>query len=66
MGRRGGPLPTSPYAIQGINTVRTDTFRIEAQGLIEGQVRARLTAVVQKRNDSNGQNIVVLDWSGAR
>jgi hypothetical protein len=46
--------------------VRSDTFRIEAQGLIEGQVRARLIAVVQKRNDAQGQNIVILDWSGVR
>ena len=46
--------------------VRSDIFRIEAQGIIDGQVRARLTAVVQKRTDANGQGIVVLEWTGVR
>ena len=64
--RRNAPWASSPFASQGLNTVRSDTFRIEAQGLIEGQVRARLTAVVQKRNVANGQDIIILDWSGVR
>jgi general secretion pathway protein K len=65
-GRRAGPFTASPYAAAGLNGVRSDIFRIEAQGLIDGQVRARLTAVVQKRSDAGGQNIVILDWSGVR
>ena len=65
-GRRGGPLLSSPYSGLGINVVRSDIFRIETQGIIDGQVRARLTAVVQKRTDANGQGIVVLEWTGVR
>jgi general secretion pathway protein K len=52
--------------------VTTRTFRIEAQGLIDGQVRARLTAIVQKRTEAGGAGtagagagpVTVLEWSG--
>ena len=64
--RRNAPYVSSPFVTQGLNAVRSDTFRIESQGLIDGQVRARLSAVVQKRSDSGGPNIVILDWSGIR
>jgi type II secretory pathway component PulK len=40
----------------------TQTFRIEADGLIDGRPRASVTAVVQKRNNA----IVMLEWSGVR
>jgi general secretion pathway protein K len=66
--RRAGPYvnPDPRYTARGINTVRTQTFRIEAEGMIEGQVRARLTAVVEKRTDAGGERIVVHEWSGIR
>ena len=40
----------------------TQTFRIEADGLIDGRSRANVTAIVQKRNDA----MVILEWSGVR
>jgi len=62
--RRNGPFlsASGKFAGRGFG-VSSRTFRIEAQGLIEGQVRARLIAVVQKRD---GDNIVVREWSGVR
>jgi len=64
--RRNGPITaTGGRYPQGFGTT-SKTFRIEAQGLVEGQVRARLTAVVQKRTDQNGENVVVREWSGVR
>ena len=43
------------------------TFRIEALGLIDGQVRARLTAIVRKgAGTTAGDGISVLEWSGVR
>ena len=44
--------------------VTSRTFRIEARGLIDGQVRATLTAIVQKRSDAVGEGLAVLEWSG--
>jgi type II secretory pathway component PulK len=63
--RRNGPFisPSGKFAGKGF-AVTSRTFRIEAEGLIEGQVRARLTAVVQKRPD--GTDVVVREWSGVR
>ena len=60
--RRQAPYTTNP-GVQGA-AFSSRTFRIEAQGLIDGHVRARLTAVVQKRQDNTG--VVVLEWSGIR
>jgi general secretion pathway protein K len=65
-GRRDSPYPTVPGRFTGRGLVTTTrTFRIEAQGLVDGQVRARLTAVVQRRADAITGSIVVLEWSGA-
>ncbi len=47
-------------------TFSSQTFRIEAEGLVDGHVRARLTAIVQKRTDTNGDGVAVLEWSGVR
>ena len=56
-----GTLPTT----QGLGIEYTSrTFRVEAQGIIDGKVRARLTAVVQVRPDASGPNMAVLEWSG--
>ena len=60
--RRQAPYTTNP-GVQGA-AFSSRTFRIEAQGLIDGHVRARLTAVVQKRQDNTG--VIVLEWSGIR
>ena len=65
--RRLGPYATVPprFAGRGL-TVTSRTFRIEAQGLVDGQVRARLTAIVQKGSDANSEGVAVLEWSGVR
>lgn len=47
-------------------SVTTRTFRVEAEGLLDGQVRARITAIVQKRNDDGTETVAVLEWSGVR
>jgi general secretion pathway protein K len=59
----------APYASVGRFSGRglgvgTRTFRIEAHGLIDGQIRARLTAIVQKRSGTGSDGIAVLEWSG--
>jgi len=46
-------------------TVNSQTFRIEAEGLIDGRPRANVTAIVQRRT-SPAVTIVVLEWSGVR
>jgi general secretion pathway protein K len=61
--RRLGPFSTSRFGGRGF-VFTSRTFRIEALGLIDGQVRARLMAIVQKRTDSGGEGVAVLEWSG--
>ena len=48
-------------AVNFFSTV-TQTFRIEAEGLIDGRSRATVTAIAQKRNEG----MVVREWSGVR
>jgi type II secretory pathway component PulK len=55
-GNRGSP-PLS---------VTTRTFRVDAEGLLEGHVRARITAILQKRADGGTETVAVLEWSGVR
>lgn len=65
----------TPYAQSAISrfgvtgstplSTATRTFRIEAQGLMEGRVRARLTAVVQA-TQSEGAPVRIFEWSGVR
>jgi type II secretory pathway component PulK len=65
--RRSGPYTSVPGRFGGRNlTVTSRTFRIEAVGIVEGQVRARLTAIVQKRGGTGAEALAVLDWSGVR
>jgi general secretion pathway protein K len=60
-----GPYPSVPARFSGRGlTVTSRTFRIEAQGLVDGQVRARLTAIVQKRSAGGGEGVAVVEWSG--
>jgi len=65
--RRDGPYPAVParFAGRGL-TATTRTFRIEAVGIVDGRVAARLTSVVQRRGDANNRSIVMLEWSGVR
>ena len=63
----GGPFPNVPGKLGGRNLgVATRTFRIEAEGIVDDRVAARLTAIVQKRTDVDPPSVVVLEWSGAR
>jgi general secretion pathway protein K len=68
--RRLGPYTSVPGRFAQRNlAVSSRTFRIEAEGLIDGQVRARLTAVVQKGRavgGAGGEGVAVMDWSGVR
>jgi len=64
--RRNGPITATGGRYPPGFATTSRTFRVEAQGLVEGQVRARLTAVVQKRNDQGGESVVVREWSGVR
>jgi general secretion pathway protein K len=65
--RRETPYVSVPgrWAGRGLS-VTTRTYRIEGEGLIEGQVRARVTAIVQKRTEGANESVVVLEWSGVR
>jgi general secretion pathway protein K len=62
-----GPYANVPGKFGGRNLgVSTRTFRIEAEGIVDDRVTARLTAIVQKRTDSDPPSVVVLEWSGGR
>jgi len=61
--RRLAPYSSSRFSGRGL-AFTSRTFRIEALGLVDGQVRARLTAIVQKRTDAGGEGVAVLEWSG--
>ena len=66
--RRDGCFLTLPATgrFTGSGFVLTSrTFRVTAEGILDGQVRARVTAVLQKRADARGANVAVLDWSTA-
>jgi general secretion pathway protein K len=66
-GRREGPYVSVPGQFGGRGlSLTTRTFRIEADGLIDGQVRARVTAIVQRNAQSGGDSVTVLEWSGVR
>jgi general secretion pathway protein K len=52
---------TSRFNTTGLITT-SQTFRVDAEGLIDGRPRATVTAIVQKRNNIP----VVLEWSGVR
>jgi len=65
--RRLGPYTTVPGQFGGRSlSVTSRTFRIEALGSIDGQVRAKLTAIVEKRTDSGGEGVAVVEWSGVQ
>jgi len=65
--RREAPYTTVPGPLAGRGLgVTTRTYRIEAEGLVDGRVRARITAIVQKRPGAGGEVMTVLEWSGVR
>jgi general secretion pathway protein K len=65
--RTNGPYPNVPGKFGGRNLgVATRTFRVEAEGIVDDRVTARLTAIVQKRTDVDPPSVIVLEWSGAR
>ena len=65
--RREGPYTSVPGQFGGRGlSLTTRTFRIEADGLIDGQVRAQVTAIVQRNAQSGGDAVTVLEWSGVR
>lgn len=65
--RREAPFTSVPGQFGGRGlTAATRTFRVEAEGIVGGQVRARLTAIVQRRTGTDGDAIAVLEWSGVR
>lgn len=68
-GRRETPFGTVTEAastLQGMTTT-SQTFRIEAEGLIDGRPRASLTAIVQRPTRLTAQaTIRVVEWSGVR
>jgi len=51
-----------PFAGRGL-AVTTRTFRIVAEGIMNGRVAARVTAVVRKQSETD---VVILEWSGVR
>jgi general secretion pathway protein K len=62
--RQATPYVTVPGRFTGRGLAAgTRTFRIEAEGLVDGQVRARLTAIVQRRPENPAQPVVVLEWT---
>jgi general secretion pathway protein K len=66
--RRETPFPSVPGRFGGRGlSVTTRTFRIEAEGLVGGAVRARVTAVVQKSpTTSQVGPTTIIEWSGIR
>jgi general secretion pathway protein K len=65
--RREGPFTSVPGQFGGRGlTTTTRTFRIEAEGIVGGEVRARLTTIVQRRADAGNDSVIVLEWSGIR
>ena len=63
----GGPFPNVPGKFGGRNLgVATRTFRIEAEGIVDDRVAARLTAIVQKRTDVDPPLVLFLEVSAPR
>lgn len=59
------PYPSVPprFAGRGLR-VLTRTFRVEAEGIVDGQVTARVLATVQKQTDPTGRPVgTILSWS---
>jgi len=60
--RQEAPHPSVPGTLGGRGlAVQSTTFRIEVEGIVDGKVRARVTAIVRKV-DQPRPSIRVLDW----
>lgn len=61
------PYLTLPGRLGGRGfLITTQTFRIDAEGIVDGRPRASLTAIVQKQRNVPGSPITVLESSGLR
>jgi general secretion pathway protein K len=63
--RTSAPYPSVPGRFAGRRvTVLSTTFRIEAEGIVAGEPKARLVAIVQKasRSTAVGTSVSVLSW----
>ena len=64
--RRGAPFTTVPGQFGGRGlSASTRTFRIDAEGFVDGRVAARLTAIVAKA-PGTPSTIAIIEWSGLR
>ena len=65
--RRQGAYVSVPGQFGGRGlSLTTRTFRVEADGNIDGQVRAQITAIIQRQTGTTGDTVSVLEWSGVR
>ena len=63
--RTNNPYPTVPGRFGGRRvTVGSNTFRIDAEGIVGGEPKARIVAIVQKSAGSAGTppTVTVLSW----
>jgi general secretion pathway protein K len=61
--RTSGPFQQVPSQFGGRNlSAATRTFRIEAEGIMDDRVVARLIAIVQRRTDADPPSVIVLEW----
>lgn len=64
--RRITPYASVPATFGGRGlTAQTRTFRVEAEGRVDGRVAARVVAIVQRR-DGTPPAVAVLEWSTLR
>jgi general secretion pathway protein K len=65
--RREAPYTAVPGRLGGRGFAATSqTYRIEAEGIVGDRPRASLTAVVMRRGSGPRASTVILEWSGVR
>jgi general secretion pathway protein K len=65
--RNNGPFQQVPSQFGGRNlSAATRTFRIEAEGIMDDRVVARLIAIVQRRTDADPPSVIALEWRRLR
>jgi general secretion pathway protein K len=62
--RRAAPYTVVPgrFAGRGLTTT-SRTFRIVAEGRVDGRVAAQVSAIVQKRGEAGAPAVVTLEWT---
>ena len=61
--RRAIPYVVVPGKYSGFGfSTTTQTFRVEAEGLVAGEPATRVIAVVRRQSDGQGHDIAVLAW----